>query len=107
MKADNLQTLVKGAGLDVEPVWFSIFAKALEGQNLKDILGGLSAPGAAPAGAAPAAGAAAAGAAAAEAKEEEKKEEEEESDEDMGFGKSFSIFMNSGYACLLTPQPFA
>ncbi|KAJ8662688.1 hypothetical protein O0I10_001652 [Lichtheimia ornata] len=81
MSAENLQTLVKKAGLTVEPIWFSIFAKALEGQDLKELLSGFSAPGAAPAGAA---GAAPAGG--EEKKEEAKEEEAEESDEDMGFG---------------------
>ncbi|KAI8144690.1 60s acidic ribosomal protein-domain-containing protein [Fennellomyces sp. T-0311] len=84
INADNLQTLVKKAGVTVEPVWFNIFAKALEGQDLKELLGGFSQPGA---GAAPVGGAAAAAGGAADAPAaEEKKEEEEESDEDMGFG---------------------
>lgn len=77
--------MVKGAGVNIEPVWFSIFAKALEGQDISSLLSGFSAPGAAPAGAA--AAGAAAGGEAAPAQEEKKEEEAEESDEDMGFGK--------------------
>jgi len=86
--ADKLQTLIKAAGVsDVEPIWCSLFAKALEGKNIKDLLMNVGSGGAA----APAAGAAAGGSGAAggatEEKAEEKKEEEaEESDEDMGFG---------------------
>ncbi|KAM5464467.1 60S acidic ribosomal protein P1 [Microsporum audouinii] len=84
--SDKLQTLLKAAGVtDVEPIWTSLFAKALDGKNLKDLLVNVgSGGGAAPAGGAPAAG----GAATTEAApaEEEKAEEAEESDEDMGFG---------------------
>ncbi|KAH7480681.1 hypothetical protein FOMA001_g8631 [Fusarium oxysporum f. sp. matthiolae] len=83
--ADKLQTLIKAAKVEeVEPIWTSIFAKALEGKDVKDLLVNVGSGG----GAAPAAGGAtAAGGAAAEAApEEEKEEEKEESDEDMGFG---------------------
>lgn len=81
---------MKAAGVDVEPYWPGLFAKALEGVNIKDLITNVgSGVGAAPAGgAAPAAAAAAAPAAAAEKKEEKKKvESEPESDDDMGFGK--------------------
>ncbi|KAI9278723.1 60S acidic ribosomal protein P1 [Phascolomyces articulosus] len=81
--ADKLEALVKAAGVTVEPVWFNIFAKAVEGQDLKELLSGLSQPGAS---AAPAGGAAAAAAGGAAPAEEAKEEEAEESDEDMGFG---------------------
>jgi len=84
--ADKLQTLIKAANVEeVEPIWTQLFAKALEGKDVKDLLlnvgsggGGPAAPG----------GAVAAGdaSAAAEEKKEEKEEEKEESDEDMGFG---------------------
>ncbi|EMF08396.1 ribosomal protein 60S [Sphaerulina musiva SO2202] len=87
--ADKLQSLISAAKVpDVEPIWTTLFAKALEGKDVKDLLtnvgsGGGAAPAAA-GGAAPAAGgdAAAADAPAEKAKEEEK----EESDDDMGFG---------------------
>ncbi|MCJ1298609.1 60S acidic ribosomal protein P1 [Hypocenomyce scalaris] len=87
--ADKLQTLIKAAKLDdVEPIWTTLFAKALEGKNVKDMLlnvgSGGSAAAAAPTGGA--AGGAAAEAPAAAAEEEKKEEEKEESDEDMGFG---------------------
>ncbi|ORZ21341.1 60s acidic ribosomal protein-domain-containing protein, partial [Absidia repens] len=81
--ADKLQTLVKAAGIDVEPIWFSLYAKALQGQNLGELLLNVGAPGAGPA---VAAGGAAAGAAADAPAEEAKEEEKEESDDDMGFG---------------------
>ncbi|GFO28942.1 60S acidic ribosomal protein p1 [Plakobranchus ocellatus] len=86
--SDKISTILKAAGVSVEPYWPGLFAKALEGMNVKDLITNVgSSAGAAPAaggGAAPAA--AAADAPAAEAKKEEKKEESEESDEDMGFG---------------------
>ncbi|TAQ91432.1 hypothetical protein B7494_g212 [Chlorociboria aeruginascens] len=86
--ADKLQTLIKAANVaDVEPIWTSLFAKALEGKDVKDLLLNVGSGGGAAA--APSAGAAAAGGAAPaeeEAKEEKKEEAKEESDEDMGFG---------------------
>ncbi|KAF2765711.1 ribosomal protein 60S [Teratosphaeria nubilosa] len=87
--ADKLNTLVTAAKVpDVEPIWFTLFAKALEGKDVKDLLLNVGSGGGAAA--APAAGgSAAAGGAAAEAApaaEEKKEEEKEESDEDMGFG---------------------
>ena len=89
-QADKLQTLTKEAGLtEIEPIWFSLYAKALEGQDLKELIFNVGAGAGAGAGAA-AGGAAAGGAAAEEAAAEEAKEEaKEESDEDMGFGKLY------------------
>eukprot|EP00429_Kryptoperidinium_foliaceum_P120496 CAMPEP_0176307172 /NCGR_PEP_ID=MMETSP0121_2-20121125/63875_1 /TAXON_ID=160619 /ORGANISM="Kryptoperidinium foliaceum, Strain CCMP 1326" /LENGTH=110 /DNA_ID=CAMNT_0017648933 /DNA_START=42 /DNA_END=374 /DNA_ORIENTATION=+ len=84
--AEKIQTLIGAAKVpEVEPIWTSLFAKALEGKDVKDLLTNVGSGGAA----APAAGGAAAGgaAAAADAPAEEKAEEEkEESDDDMGFG---------------------
>ncbi|CAI7631737.1 unnamed protein product [Penicillium pancosmium] len=81
--ADKLQTLIGAAKVpEIEPIWASIFAKALEGKDIKELLTNVGSGG-------PAAGpAAAAGGAAApaEAAAEEKVEEKEESDDDMGFG---------------------
>ncbi|XP_073841727.1 large ribosomal subunit protein P1-like [Musca autumnalis] len=80
-----MSTVLKAANVEVEPYWPGLFAKALEGVNVKDLITNIgSGAGAAPAAAAaPASGAAPA----AEAKKEEKKKEEEpeESDDDMGF----------------------
>ncbi|SMR60988.1 unnamed protein product [Zymoseptoria tritici ST99CH_1E4] len=84
--ADKLQSLISAAKVaDVEPIWTSLFAKALEGKDVKELLLNVGSGG----GAAPAAGAAApaaAGGAAEAAPEAAKEEEKEESDEDMGFG---------------------
>jgi len=81
--SDKLQSIIKAAGIvDVEPIWTSIFAKALEGKDVKDLLVNVGSGGG---GGAPAAGGAPE-AAAGETKAEEKEEEKEESDEDMGFG---------------------
>ncbi|KAF9434590.1 60S acidic ribosomal protein P1 [Entomortierella beljakovae] len=79
--SDKLQTLLKAAKVDVDTVWTTLFAKALDG---KDVVGMLANIGAG--GAAPAAGGAAPAAAAAEKVEEKKEEPKEESDDDMGFG---------------------
>ncbi|OJJ47498.1 hypothetical protein ASPZODRAFT_63322 [Penicilliopsis zonata CBS 506.65] len=82
--ADKLQTILTAAKIqEVEPIWTTLFAKALEGKDVKDLLTNVGSGGA-PAAAA-AAGGVAAEAAPAEAAEE-KEEEKEESDEDMGFG---------------------
>ncbi|KAL1744512.1 60s acidic ribosomal protein-domain-containing protein [Schizophyllum fasciatum] len=83
--SDKILALTNGANVELEPIWASLLAKALEGKNVKDLLLNVGSGGGAPAagGAAPAA----AGGAAEAPKEEEKKEEEkEESDDDMGFG---------------------
>ena len=94
-QADKLTALIKAAKVEVEPFWPGLFAKALEGHNISDLLQSVGTPGA---GAAPAGGGAAGGA--GESKEEEKKEEkkeesEEESDEDMGFGEYTFIVLSS------------
>ncbi|KAJ1722325.1 hypothetical protein LPJ53_003235 [Coemansia erecta] len=79
--AITLEAITKAAGVEVESIYFNLFAKAFEGKDLNELLlnVGSSAGAAAPA-------ATAGGAAVEEAKAEEKVEEEEESDEDMGFG---------------------
>ncbi|EDW64985.1 60S acidic ribosomal protein P1 [Drosophila novamexicana] len=84
---EKISTILKAANVEVEPYWPGLFAKALEGINVKDLITNIgSGVGAAPAGGA--AAPAAADAPAAEAKKEEKKKEEESdvSDDDMGFG---------------------
>ncbi|TPX56101.1 hypothetical protein PhCBS80983_g04796 [Powellomyces hirtus] len=81
--AEKINSLISAAGVDVEPIWATLFAKALAGKNVGDFLFNVGSAGPA----APAAGGAAAGGAAAEAPKEEAKEEaKEESDDDMGFG---------------------
>ena len=85
ISAEKLLTLTSAANLHIEGIWADIYAKAMEGQDLKELLVNFSA-GAAPAAAV--AGGAAAGATGGEAAaaEEAAAEPEEESDEDMGFG---------------------
>ena len=77
--------MTSAAGVDLESIWATLLAKALEGKNVKDLLSNVGAGGGAPVAAGGAPAASGGGAAAAEApKEEEKKEEEkEESDDDM------------------------
>merc|ERR1712029_1280736 len=82
---EKITTILKAAGVDFEPYWPGLFAKALENCDLKDLITKIgSGVGAAPAagGAAPAAG----GEAAPAAAEKKVEEEEEEEDDDMGFG---------------------
>ena len=83
ISSEKLVTLVEAANIPIEGIWADIFAKALEGQNLKDLLVNFSSS-AAPAAAGAVGGAA--GAAAGEAAEEAEEEAKEESDDDMGFG---------------------
>lgn len=86
--AEKIQTILKAANVDVEPYWPGLFAKALDGLDVKGLITNVgSGVGSGPA--APAAGKAAPAAPAAEAKKDDKKkkqEEEEEEDDDMGFG---------------------
>lgn len=88
--AEKLNTILKAADIQVEPIWPSLFARALSNLNVRELITKVGSAGPAPAAAAAATVAAAP--AAGEAKKEEKKEakkeekEEEEEDEDMGFG---------------------
>merc|ERR1711964_115699 len=83
ISADNIATIVKAAGVAVEPFWPGLFASALASCNVADLITNIGSG----MGSGPAAGGAAAAAAAVEApKEEVKAESESESDEDMGFG---------------------
>lgn len=83
---EKIQTILKAANVDVEPYWPGLFAKALDGVNVKDLISNIgSGVGAAGPAAGPAAAAAPA-AGAAPAKEAKKEESEHESDDDMGFG---------------------
>ncbi|XP_015913298.1 large ribosomal subunit protein P1 [Parasteatoda tepidariorum] len=82
---EKIATLLKAANVDVESYWPGLFARALEGVDVKQLITNVgSGVGAAPA--ASSAPAADAGDAKAESKKEEKKEESEEEDDDMGFG---------------------
>merc|ERR1712168_1518186 len=73
---EKLATVIKAAGVTVEPFWPGLFAKALDGQDIGALVSnvGAGAPAAAAAGGA-------AEAAAEEVKEEKKEESEEESDD--------------------------
>ncbi|KAI5949294.1 RPP1B [Candida jiufengensis] len=83
--SEALLSITEAAGASVDKYWADIFAKALEGKNVKELLFSFAASAPASAGAA-SSGAAAGGAATEEAAAEEVEEEKEESDDDMGFG---------------------
>ncbi|XP_027703785.1 60S acidic ribosomal protein P1-like isoform X1 [Vombatus ursinus] len=87
---DKINALIKAAGVNVEPFWPGLFAKAQSSVNTSSRICNVGVGGPAPAvtGAAPTGGAAPASIAAPaeEKKEEAKKEESEEFDDAMGFG---------------------
>lgn len=71
-----MNTLIKAANVpEVEPIWATLFAKALEGKDVKEMLTNVGSGGGAAAAAPAAGGAAAGGAAEAAAPAEEAKEE--------------------------------
>jgi large subunit ribosomal protein LP1 len=84
-QADKITTLTSAANVEVEPIWATLLAKALEGKNVKELLSNVGSGGGAPvaAGGAPAAGGGGGAAAAAAEEEKPKEEEKEESDDDM------------------------
>ena len=71
-----MNAVIKASGNEVEPYWPMLFAKALKGADVGELLSNIGSA------AGPAAGPAAAGASAVEEVKEEKKEEVE--DVDMG-----------------------
>jgi large subunit ribosomal protein LP1 len=81
----NLQAVLSAANIEVDPIWLSLFAKAMTKETVKSLLTSFesAAGSAAPVAAAAGAPAAAAAPAAAGKKEEKKVEEEEE---EMGLG---------------------
>ena len=84
MQADKITSMITAAGVEVEPIWAALLAKALEGKNVKDLLSNVGGGGApAAGGGAPAAASGGGAAAPVEEVKEEKKEEKEESDDDM------------------------
>jgi len=94
IKGDKISAILKAANYEIEPYWPGLFAGALEGVKVTDLIKNI---GSAPVGAgapaqaattAPAAGDKKAAGGKEAPKKEEKKQEKEESDEgeDMGFG---------------------
>jgi len=85
---ERIIALTQAAGVDLDAIWASLLAKALEGKNVKELLSNIGSGGGGPAPAVGGGGGATGGApaAAAEKVEEKKEEEKEESDDDMGFG---------------------
>ncbi|KAF2236209.1 60S acidic ribosomal protein P1 [Viridothelium virens] len=93
--AEKLQTLLKAANVDdVEPIWTTLFAKALDGKDVKNLLINISATG--PAHSQEVAGghqALGPGDTAStdntQGDEKDTKPKDDESDEEMGFGDLF------------------
>ncbi|KAM5332451.1 large ribosomal subunit protein P1-like [Glossophaga mutica] len=89
VREDKINVLVKAVGVNVEPFWSGLFAKALASVDIGSLICNVGAAGlAAAASAAPAGGPApsTAAAPAQEKKVEAKQEESEESDDDICFG---------------------
>ena len=86
--AEKMTKIISAAKVNVEAFWPGLFAKALQGRNIGDLICNVGAAPAAGGGAA-ASGGDSGDAAAVEEKKEEKKEESDSgsgSDDDMGFG---------------------
>jgi large subunit ribosomal protein LP1 len=81
-QAENISSLVKAAGVEVEPYWPALFAGLAAKKNIDEFILSVGSGGGGGGAAAPAAGGGGGDAAHAAAKEEEKEEEE---DADMGF----------------------
>jgi len=90
VKGDKIAAILKAANYEIEPYWPGLFASALEGVKVTDLIKNIGSAPVAAAGPAAATTAAPEDKKAAGGKEapkkEEKKEEKEESDEEMGFG---------------------
>lgn len=82
-QADKIVALLSAADVEVEAIWATLLAKALEGKNVKDLLSNVGTGGGAPAAGSALPAASSGGAAAEEEKKEELPEEKEESDDDM------------------------
>ena len=83
LQGEKITTLTTAAKIEVEPIWASLLAKALDGKDVKDLLTNVGGGGAPAAGVAAASGGAAAASSEAAPAEEKKEEAKEESDDDM------------------------
>jgi large subunit ribosomal protein LP1 len=81
--ADKITALIAAAGVEVQPIWPTIFAKALAGKDLEALLFSAGSSGS---GSAPVAGGAQQAPGAAAVEEKAESEKADESDDDMGFG---------------------
>ena len=81
---DKLAKVIKASGNEVEAYWPTLFAKALKGQNIEDLISNIGS-------AAPVAATAVAAPVAAKAVEKNEEKKEEEADVDMGglFGDDY------------------
>lgn len=82
---EKLRTVIEAAGVEVEPIWTTVFARALQGKDLKDLLFNFSSvPCSVASAAAPIAVASTQSASSGDKKKPEPKKEE--SDEELGMG---------------------
>ena len=96
--AEKMTKIIQAAKVNVEAFWPGLFAKALQGRNIGDLICNVGSAPAAAGGAAAAAGGDVAAPAVAEEKKEEKRAESEESGSDddiMGFLHAQSLFMEN------------
>jgi large subunit ribosomal protein LP1 len=82
-QSEKILSLTSAANVEIEPIWASLLAKALEGRNVKELLSNVGTGGAAAAVGGAASAAPAEAAAPADEPKEAAKEEKEESDDDM------------------------
>jgi len=88
---DKIAKVIKSSGNDIEPYWPSLFAKALKGQNIEELLSSIGSSAAVAVGVPEVAAGGKGAEKKDEKKKEEKKEEEPAADVDMGglFGDEY------------------
>uniref|UniRef100_A0A4X2KIT3 Large ribosomal subunit protein P1 n=1 Tax=Vombatus ursinus TaxID=29139 RepID=A0A4X2KIT3_VOMUR len=86
VKEDKINALLKAAGVNVEPLWPVLLAKALSNVNIASLICNVAVGGPAPTAGGAVLPASTATPAEEKKKEEAKKEKSEESNDDMGFG---------------------
>ncbi|KAI0073161.1 hypothetical protein K474DRAFT_246830, partial [Panus rudis PR-1116 ss-1] len=87
--ADKILAITDAADVEVEPIWATLLAKALEGKDVKELLLNVGGPGEGTGGISPASGNAAIGQVTGE--ELKGEEKEEESDDESEYGGMVSV----------------
>jgi large subunit ribosomal protein LP1 len=100
-QADKIVAITSSASVEVEPIWASLLAKALEGKDVKSMLTNIGAGGGAPAAAAPGAAAGGAAAAGGDAPAAEEKKEEAKEGKSIFERLTFKLVMMTDGLCVL------